>query len=141
MNHPASDWLVLIRPLVAGVDSTPDTCGNRLAAKSKNLRPPGAMNAKGPSDDRQACRRAAGFNDGYNRLYLACADGRVYELTRICSVWSRVNLGYGANEMKSISLGDAHNDGSVVVCAAGADTFVYEFSWVLPRSSCLGNRW
>ena len=39
MNNPASDWLVLIRPSVAGFDSTRDTAALRLGQTHRRTSP------------------------------------------------------------------------------------------------------
>jgi hypothetical protein len=38
MNNPASDWLVLIRPLVAGFDSTRDTVATKSSKVGTNIK-------------------------------------------------------------------------------------------------------
>jgi hypothetical protein len=70
MNHPASDWLVLIRPLVAGFDSTPDNNGFHLGHVHPN-RPAGDVSGHGLS-------RKADRDDEAIQLYPRTRHGLLF---------------------------------------------------------------
>src|SRR5208282_3239563 len=72
MNNPASDWLVLIRPLLAGFDSTRDTIGESM--RTKDCRPSCQMrhyrNQPTPDQKRSTARASVNCNVDPRTNYL-----------------------------------------------------------------------
>ena len=66
--------------------------------------------------------------DGVNRIYAACADGHIYELTWSGSAWNSTSvLGSGLLDMTCVVLGDPRGEGTTSVYAGSNDGRIYEF--------------
>jgi len=76
-----------------------------------------------------------GRNDGVIRLYAACANNHIYEITYLSSTgkWSTADVGTpntpSLSGMLGIALGNGRNDGTIRLYGASDDTHVYEFTY------------
>jgi len=70
-----------------------------------------------------------GRNDGKKRLYAACYDSHVHEISCNDTMWSEIDLG-GPNmpyEMICVAVGDARNDGINRVYGGNLNAKIYEY--------------
>jgi hypothetical protein len=67
--------------------------------------------------------------DGLNRLYLACADGLVYEVSWSSTAWVPVAIGFGTQEMRAVAAGNTRNDGIQRLWVGNQDGRIYELTF------------
>lgn len=67
--------------------------------------------------------------DGLNRLYLACADGLVYEVSWNGTAWIPVAIGFGTQEMWAVAAGNTRNDGIQRLWVGNQDGRIYELTY------------